>query len=273
MSHKWLSTIRKMGGSAILVLAQLAIAGFIFYLAFGFLLSLAGALLGFIGIKNSSFWLKGLVVVGTLAGFVIVLMGTVLGTVFRVTGDLPKTANAFFQRVADDNLSEAYQLTSQSFQTRVPTLEFFQFAQTELPQPYKKSVWSSRSIDNDRGKLKGTIHTQSGDQVPIEIDLIQEQGIWKIHVLHLGSQRVELDFTATGSAASFTPLPEALTQAIPDVSPDIPNDLQDRLMRMMSGDRAAAQRLLTHARSKYPGHLEIWYWEKVITDLERDRSL
>lgn len=46
---------------------------------------------------------------------------------------------------------------------------------------------------------------------------------------------------------------------------------QKRLMLLLHDDRRAANRLLTQVRLKYPGKSEMWYWEKVIFDLERDR--
>jgi len=40
---------------------------------------------------------------------------------------------------------------------------------------------------------------------------------------------------------------------------------------MLSGDRTAAERLVARERCLNPGQSEAWYWEKVISDLERDR--
>ncbi|MDX2217085.1 MAG: hypothetical protein SFY66_27710 [Oculatellaceae cyanobacterium bins.114] len=47
--------------------------------------------------------------------------------------------------------------------------------------------------------------------------------------------------------------------------------LQRKLMRLLHGDQAAAQRLFKLATLKYPGENANWYIEKVIYDLERDR--
>jgi len=42
------------------------------------------------------------------------------------------------------------------------------------------------------------------------------------------------------------------------------------LLQATKGDRELAERLLNHARRKYPGHSAHWYLEKVLYDLERD---
>ena len=42
------------------------------------------------------------------------------------------------------------------------------------------------------------------------------------------------------------------------------------LLQATKGDRELAERLLNHARSKYPGKSAHWYLDKVLYDLERD---
>lgn len=47
--------------------------------------------------------------------------------------------------------------------------------------------------------------------------------------------------------------------------------LHNQLLRLLRGDRKAANRLLEHVRELHPGRSERWYYEKVIYDLQRDR--
>ncbi|MBW4616821.1 MAG: ABC transporter permease [Desmonostoc vinosum HA7617-LM4] len=47
--------------------------------------------------------------------------------------------------------------------------------------------------------------------------------------------------------------------------------LKNRLIAKLSGDIAAAERLIEQAKEKYPGMPEDWYCERVLDDLERDR--
>lgn len=48
-------------------------------------------------------------------------------------------------------------------------------------------------------------------------------------------------------------------------------ELQSRLIGMLAGDRAAAERLVDEVKRNFPSMPENWYWEKAIQDLERDR--
>ena len=47
--------------------------------------------------------------------------------------------------------------------------------------------------------------------------------------------------------------------------------LDKQLLTMLNGDKEAALRLLRHARKNNPGRTYLWYHEKVIRDLSRDR--
>ena len=48
-------------------------------------------------------------------------------------------------------------------------------------------------------------------------------------------------------------------------------NLRNKLFSLTGGSKDLAARLLAQVRQRYPGNSEIWYYEKVIYDLERDR--
>ncbi len=55
------------------------------------------------------------------------------------------------------------------------------------------------------------------------------------------------------------------------VVPHAPSEtLRQRLMALVRGDQALAERLLLQEKQSNPGQTDRWYWEKVIYDLERD---
>ncbi|NWF61954.1 MAG: ABC transporter permease [Fischerella sp.] len=71
--------------------------------------------------------------------------------------------------------------------------------------------------------------------------------------------------TAGQSQPANEPTTQLTTQRIVD------NPLKNRLIAMLDGDTAAAERLVEQARQDYPKMPESWYWERAIADLERDR--
>ncbi len=48
-------------------------------------------------------------------------------------------------------------------------------------------------------------------------------------------------------------------------------DLNRRLLTVLQGNGEIAQSLLDHCRQKFPNRDLVWYYEKVLDDLERDR--
>jgi len=48
-------------------------------------------------------------------------------------------------------------------------------------------------------------------------------------------------------------------------------ELQQRLLALVGGNMAIAQRLIDIAKQDHPNMPEVWYWQKVIFDLESDR--
>ena len=53
--------------------------------------------------------------------------------------------------------------------------------------------------------------------------------------------------------------------------PNLNRSLDKELLRLLGGDTNTALRLLRNARKNHPGKSYLWYHEKVIRDLERDR--
>lgn len=46
---------------------------------------------------------------------------------------------------------------------------------------------------------------------------------------------------------------------------------RQQLMRLVNGNQAVADRLISRVRSQNPDRSEQWWWEKAIYDIQRDR--
>ena len=49
-------------------------------------------------------------------------------------------------------------------------------------------------------------------------------------------------------------------------------ELHQRLLGLVGGNMAIAQRLIDIAKQDHPNMPEVWYWQKVVFDLESDRQ-
>jgi hypothetical protein len=69
--------------------------------------------------------------------------------------------------------------------------------------------------------------------------------------------------------------PSTINEGIPTQVDEDSSDsyLKNRLIAKLSGDTAAAERLIEQAKETYPGMPENWYCERVLDDLERDRQM
>lgn len=67
------------------------------------------------------------------------------------------------------------------------------------------------------------------------------------------------------------PLPPPKLQLQPPKTSSISSETKRRLLRLVNHDQRVADRLIEHAKQKYPNQSEQWIWDKVIFDLERDR--
>jgi hypothetical protein len=72
---------------------------------------------------------------------------------------------------------------------------------------------------------------------------------------------------------NHSPLLQRSTISSLQANERIPDDrLKNRLISILGGDTAAANRLVDQAKQDYPGMPENWYWERTIADLERERQ-
>lgn len=51
----------------------------------------------------------------------------------------------------------------------------------------------------------------------------------------------------------------------------VARDTRKQLLRLVGGNAAVAQRLVSDLQARNPGRPEQWCWEKAIYDIERDR--
>lgn len=77
-------------------------------------------------------------------------------------------------------------------------------------EPQSLRCWQS-STNNNRGELAGTLTTETGGAIPIEMDLIKEGDHWKIVFMDVGSAGVE------GAVSTATATPSAQLTGLPKV--------------------------------------------------------
>ncbi len=70
---------------------------------------------------------------------------------------------------------------------------------------------------------------------------------------------------------SFSRRDSPTSAAHKNLGKSVPRKTRKQLTAMVGGDQRTVDRLVKNLRLRHPGESEIWYWEKAIFDLERDR--
>ncbi len=99
---------------------------------------------------------------------------------FLFTSGVTKEADAFFEKVKAGKIEEAYNSTAEAFRKATSFKEFEYFLNVSGLSDFQKATWTERSVQNNMGKLKGSIEIKGGVVIPLEITFVKESGRWKI---------------------------------------------------------------------------------------------
>ncbi len=117
-------------------------------------------------------------IIGSIVVFIIVVFSIVM----YATSGMSDTANEFFIYVKSKHYDDAYNMLSEDFKKSTSKEIFENFLKNSALTDYKSVSWNERSIDGSTGTLSGTVHTESGDSIPITIKFIKtKDDKWKIY--------------------------------------------------------------------------------------------
>ena len=115
-------------------------------------------------------------------GFVVV-SAALFALVWRLTAGLTETADAFFVALRDGDIATAKTYLAEDFRASTSDEQLREYVKNSALSEYQSASWSSRGIQNSRGNLEGTLETRSGGSIPMQIELVKENGGWKIYAL------------------------------------------------------------------------------------------
>jgi len=127
-----------------------------------------------------------------------VAVSALVALVFKLTAGLVTTTDGFFAAMQVHDFDRAKSYLAEDFKASTNDADLEQFFRRSALANYAKSTWSSRSVQNDRGQLVGSVVTTSGGVIPLEISLVKEKGEWRIF---------SLKKPQAGLASSETPKP------------------------------------------------------------------
>jgi hypothetical protein len=106
-----------------------------------------------------------------------------------MTNPLAKVAEDYFLLISQDEVSEAYQLTSRDVQADISLSDFKEINRGSPLEKYVNVSWDYRGMEGNWGELQGMLET--GDlsypevYLFVNVELVQENGEWKIYSVEL----------------------------------------------------------------------------------------
>ncbi len=112
-----------------------------------------------------------------------------ISSALLLTNPLTKVAEEYFLLLSQDKVSEAYQLTSTEVQTEISLSIFKEINRGSPLEEYINVSWDSREMEGNWGELQGMLETGDASYpevyVFINVELVQENGEWKIYSVEL----------------------------------------------------------------------------------------
>ncbi len=170
-------------------------------------------------------------IIGSIVVFIIVVFSIVM----YATSGMSDTANEFFIYVKSKHYDDAYNMLSEDFKKSTSKEIFENFLKNSALTDYKSVSWNERSIDGSTGTLSGTVHTESGDSIPITIKFIKtKDDKWKIYSITKPVSGIKIkddEKSSSNQIQSPTPTatptqPQALTPRQPQTATPTPTQPQ-----------------------------------------------
>jgi hypothetical protein len=117
-----------------------------------------------------------------LLGFIVVIL-LIIGAAFYFTAGIAKVGEDFFDSVADNDISGAYEMLAQDFKDGTSQQQLLEYLQSNSMDQVDSVSWDSRNVNMGRGEMQGTLTTKAGSSIPISVSLVKEDKQWKIYSL------------------------------------------------------------------------------------------
>jgi hypothetical protein len=114
---------------------------------------------------------------------VVTVIGGLIWLIFQMTAGIADTGDGFFAAARSGDYEAAYALTSQDLKRDNSLEDLQRYIEANGFDTVTETSWSSRSFENDTGSLSGSLTTQTGGTIPVEIGLVKEGDEWKINYI------------------------------------------------------------------------------------------
>ncbi len=120
-----------------------------------------------------------------------------IGAIFYFTAGMSDTADSFFAAASEGDNASAHSYLSSDFKAGTDENELAEYLAANSLDKVRDMSWSTRKIEGGKGILSGTVTTQSGTVIPVDVSFVKEDGDWKIYGLDRSSSGLQLGDSAS----------------------------------------------------------------------------
>jgi hypothetical protein len=126
-------------------------------------------------------------------GVFVVAFTAIFALVWRLTAGMTEAADAFFAALRDGDVATARTYLAEDFRASTSDEQLLAYVKNSALSEYQSASWSSRGMENSRGNLEGTLETRTGGSIPMKVELVKENGSWKIYTLRKPAAGLQTD--------------------------------------------------------------------------------
>lgn len=127
---------------------------------------------------------KGCLIFGLIGGVGFLACGgfffLLFGGIYMLTAEMTGSANEFLDSAGRQDFTASYGYMCNDYQNRNSADDLETFIRNNSLDEFESAFWNMRSIENDTGRLEGSVTTKSGQSIPVTMELRKEDGEWKI---------------------------------------------------------------------------------------------
>ena len=120
-----------------------------------------------------------------ILGGVAIAGAAIVGLVFYLTSGMTGAADKFFETARSGDAESVYALTSAELRNTTSAEQLAAFIELNRFDHVAQTSWSARSIDGGVGRVEGSVTLDDGGVVPLTMQLVKENGRWKISFIEL----------------------------------------------------------------------------------------
>ncbi|WP_164116842.1 hypothetical protein [Sphingorhabdus sp. Alg239-R122] len=163
-----------------------------------------------------------------IAAGVAAVIALFVGAIFYFTAGMSDAADSFFAAASEGDTASAHSYLSSDFKAGTDESELAGYLAANSLDKVRDMSWSTRKIEGGKGILSGTVTTQSGTVVPVDISFVKEDGDWKIYGIDRSSSGLQ-----RGDPAARLPDNEAQAKLVHDTMGYFAQSVENRSMEIL----------------------------------------